>query len=238
MKKRKKSDPIVEDGSASFVSLFEDLYVTKLGIDYEMMAASSGYRLIAGVDEVGRGCVAGPVVAAACILDLSRPLPRDLNDSKQLTAEQRERIAAELQEHALAYAIGEVDAPEIDRINILEATKQAMLIAIESLSPAADYLLVDALELKQCRLPQKGIIKGDSLSASIAAASVIAKTYRDELMTRYHDEYPHYGFDSNKGYGCPVQWAGLREYGPTPIHRLTFNGVVPQPEVATPLFAN
>lgn len=238
MTKRKKADPTRDDGSASSVSLFEDLYVTKLGIDYELMAASSGYRLIAGVDEVGRGCVAGPVVAAACILDLSRPLPEDLNDSKQLTLEQRNRIGAELREHSLAFAIGEVDAAEIDRINILEATKKAMLIAIDALRPAADYVLIDALELKQCALPQKGIIKGDSLSASIAAASVIAKTYRDDLMTRYHEEFPHYGFDSNKGYGCPVQWVGLREHGPTPIHRLTFNGVVPQTESVAPLFAN
>lgn len=237
MAKRKKLDPTLEDGSASSVSLFEDLYVTKLGIDYELMAARSGYRLIAGVDEVGRGCVAGPVVAAACILDLSRPLPDDLNDSKQLTAEQRVRIDAELREHAIAFAVGEVDSVEIDRINILEATKKAMLIAIESLKPAADYVLIDALELKQCRLPQKGIIKGDAFSASIAAASVIAKVYRDDLMTRYHDEYPHYAFDSNKGYGCPDQWKGLHEHGPTPIHRLTFNGVVPRAEVSSSLFA-
>lgn len=237
MAKRKKLDPR-DDGSASSVSLFEDLYVTKLGIDYELMAARSGYRLIAGVDEVGRGCVAGPVVAAACILDLSRPLPEDLNDSKQLTAEQRVRVDEELRQHAIAFAVGEVDATEIDRINILEATKQAMLIAIDSLKPAADYLLIDALELKQCCLPQRGIIKGDAFSASIAAASVIAKVYRDDLMTRYHDEYPHYGFNSNKGYGCAEHWKGLREHGPTPIHRLTFNGVVPQTEIAAPLFAN
>lgn len=237
MARRKKLDPR-DDGSASSVSLFDDLYITKLGIDYELMAASSGYRLIGGVDEVGRGCVAGPVVAAACILDLSRPLPEDLNDSKQLTLDQRNRIAAELREHAVAFAVGEVDAAEIDRINILEATKKAMLIAITALEPAADYLLIDALELKQCPLPQKGIIKGDSLSASIAAASVIAKTYRDDLMTRYHEEYPHYAFDSNKGYGCPEQWAGLREHGPSPIHRLSFNGVVQQKEAAEPLFAN
>jgi ribonuclease HII len=238
MKNAVKLDSFEKDESASRVSLFEELYVTELGIDYEQQAVAAGYKLIAGVDEVGRGCIAGPVVAAACILDLSKPLPEGLNDSKKLTAETRERITVELKEHCIAYAIGEIDAPEIDRINILEATKQAMLIAIGALEPAADYVLIDALHLKQCSLPQKGIIKGDSLSASIAAASILAKTYRDALMRDLHDIYPQYGFDSNKGYGAAVHWKGINEHGPCPVHRMTFHGVVPPPENPEPLFGN
>jgi len=236
MKNAVKLDSFEKDESTSRVSLFEELYVTELGVDYEQQAVAGGYKLIAGVDEVGRGCIAGPVVAAACILDLSKPLPDGLNDSKKLTAETRERITLELKEHCIAYAIGEIDAAEIDRINILEATKQAMLIAIGALEPAADYVLIDALHLKQCSLPQKGIIKGDSLSASIAAASILAKTYRDALMCDYHEQYPQYGFNSHKGYGAPIHWKGLGEHGPCPIHRMTFHGVIPQPEHPEPLF--
>jgi ribonuclease HII len=238
MKNAVKLDSFKQDESASRVSLFDDLYVTELGIDYEQQAVRNGYRLIAGVDEVGRGCIAGPVVAAACILDLSKPLPEGLNDSKKLSAETRERITLELKEHCIAYAIGEIDASEIDRINILEATKQAMLIAIGALQPAADYVLIDALHLKQCSLPQKGIIKGDSLSASIAAASILAKTYRDALMCEYHEQFPQYGFDSHKGYGAPIHWKGLNEHGPCAIHRMSFHGVVPDVLPTEPLLAN
>lgn len=233
MKNAAKLGPSSIDESASRVSLFNDLYVAELGFDYERQAHQNGYKLVAGVDEVGRGCIAGPVVAAACILDPSKPFPEDLNDSKKLDPEQRTRIAAELKETCVAYAIGEIDAGEIDRINILEATKKAMLVAIAALDPAADFVLVDALHLKQCKLPQQGIIKGDSLSYSIAAASVLAKTYRDELMCRYDKEFPGYGFASHKGYGAPLHWKGLNELGACPIHRMTFHGVVPQKENPT-----
>ncbi len=197
-----------------------------LGFDFEDQARSEGFLHIAGVDEVGRGCIAGPVVAAACILDHTKPTPEGLNDSKKLTAEQRERIDSELRETALAFAVGVVDAGEIDRINILEATKQAMAIAINSLQPAADFLLIDALQLKLVRLPQKAIIKGDSISLSIAAASVIAKVYRDNLMKAYEDEFPGYGFAAHKGYGCASHYDAIRELGPSAIHRMTFRGVV------------
>ena len=125
----------------------------------------------------------------------------------------------------MAYAIGQIEAEEIDRINILEATKKAMLAAIDGLKPAADFVLIDALQLKQCSLPQMAIIKGDTLSASIAAASIIAKTYRDELMCEYEEQFPGYGFASHKGYGAPVHWTALNEKGPCSIHRLTFQGV-------------
>lgn len=198
----------------------------KIGFDFEHQAIADGYAFIAGVDEVGRGCLAGPVVAAACILDMTKPVPKGLNDSKKLTERQREEIALELRESVVAYAVGVVEADEIDRINILEATKVAMIKAIEALTPAADHILIDALQLKHLRIPQKAIIKGDSISYSIAAASVIAKTYRDGLMKKYDTEFPAYGFAGHKGYGCASHFAAIREHGPCRLHRMTFRGVV------------
>lgn len=200
--------------------------VWSLGLDFEEQARAEGYRFVAGLDEVGRGCIAGPVVAAACILDPAKPYHVKLDDSKKLTPELRQEIAAELKENCIAYAIGQIEADEIDKINILEATKKAMLQAISLLRPAADYLLIDALRLKACPLPQRDIIKGDSISASIAAASILAKTYRDDLMCRMHEQYPEYGFDSHKGYGAPIHWKALFEHGPCDIHRKSFNGVL------------
>jgi ribonuclease HII len=197
-----------------------------IGFDFEDQARSEGFTLIAGVDEVGRGCLAGPVVAAACILDPNRSVPDGLNDSKKLTAKKRDFISIELRKNALAFSIGAVEADEVDRINILEATKKAMQLAIEGLKPAADYLLIDALQLKLVRLPQKALIKGDSISYSIAAASVIAKTYRDNLMIEYHESYPQYGFAGHKGYGAAVHLAALKEHGPCPLHRKSFRGVL------------
>jgi len=198
----------------------------EIGFDFEEQARSEGFLFVAGVDEVGRGCIAGPVVAAACILDLTKPVPQDLNDSKKLTEKQRDDIAEELRLNAVSFAVGEVDSDEIDRINILEATKLAMVKAIQKLKPSADYLLIDALRLKQISIPQKPIIKGDSIAYSIAAASVIAKTYRDALMKTYDVEYPQYGFASHKGYGCKTHYDAIREHGPCPLHRKTFRGVL------------
>ena len=197
-----------------------------IGFDFEQFAADEGYMMIAGVDEVGRGCLAGPVVAAACILDLSKTPPKGLNDSKKLTAKRRSEIAAELKETAVAYAIGQVEADEIDRINILEATRKAMAGAIAALKPAADFLLIDAVNLKQVALPQRSLIKGDAVSFSIAAASVLAKTYRDDLMVGFANEYPQYGFEGHKGYGSAAHLAALRTHGPCPLHRVSFRGVL------------
>lgn len=219
------ADSFEMDGSAACVLLFDDLKVTSIGMDFEQIARDQGFRLIAGVDEVGRGCIAGPVVAGACILDPEKPLPKGLDDSKKLTAEMRDEIAAQLKSECVAYAVGQVEAEEIDRINILEATKKAMLLAIAALEPQADFLLIDALQLKRSPLPQRPIIKGDAISASIAAASIIAKTYRDALMRDYDNAFPGYGFASHKGYGCRDHWTALDEYGPCAIHRLTFRGV-------------
>jgi ribonuclease HII len=197
-----------------------------ISFDLEEQARSEGYRFIAGVDEVGRGCLAGPVVAAACILDLERPVPVGLNDSKKLSENRRVEIASELCETAIAYAVAQVHADEIDRINILEATKKAMNLALNNLHPKADYVLIDAIKLREINIPQKSIIKGDSISYSIAAASVIAKTYRDTMMKRYDAEFPQYGFAGHKGYGSARHFAAIREHGPCPIHRLSFRGVL------------
>lgn len=194
-------------------------------LEFELQAHSEGFRYVAGVDEVGRGCLAGPVVAAACILDLDKPLPKRLNDSKKLTPKLRQEIAEHLKAGACVFAIGQVEADEIDQINILEATKKAMRLAIESLASRADFLLVDAVQLKDILVPQKAIIRGDSISASIAAASVLAKTYRDALMSNYHDTFPHYGFASHVGYGTAEHLAALRVHGPCSLHRKTFRGV-------------
>jgi ribonuclease HII len=199
---------------------------TTIGLDFENQARVEGFRFIAGVDEVGRGCLAGAVVAAAVILDLSKPLPEFLNDSKKLSAKRREQIAEEIKKNALCYAVGQIEAEEIDRINILEATKKAMIAAIENLNPKADFLLIDALQLKDLKIPQKGIIKGDATSASIAAASIIAKTYRDNLMAEFDKLYPAYGFAQHAGYGTKAHFEALKTHGACPLHRKTFRGVI------------
>lgn len=219
-------DSLEKSESPLRVSLFDDIAVSGIGLVFEQQAWNDGFKLIAGLDEVGRGCIAGPVVAAACILDSSKPLPEGLNDSKKVTESNRDEIAAQLKENCIAYSIGQIEADEIDRINILEATKQAMLNAIATLSPSPDFLLIDALYLKRSPLPQRSIIKGDSISASIAAASILAKTYRDDLMKAYDAEFPQYGFAAHKGYGCSSHYDAIREHGPCPLHRMSFKGVV------------
>jgi ribonuclease HII len=188
---------------------------------------SQGFLYIAGVDEVGRGCLAGPVVAAAVILDPTVAYPQGLNDSKKLSARQRERIGAELQQCLVTHSIGAVEADEIDRINILQATKLAMRKAVAGLDPVADFLLIDALTLEQITLPQRGIIRGDSISASIAAASILAKTYRDRLMAEYDQLYPQFGFARHVGYGTSEHLSALANHGYCPLHRKSFRGVLP-----------
>ncbi len=198
-----------------------------IGTMFEDEARDGGFEFVAGLDEVGRGALAGPVVAAAVILDPQAALPSGLNDSKKLTARQRERIAEELRTTAITYAVGCIEPDEIDRINILQATKRAMLAALDQLATPADYLLIDALELRDAKLPQRAIIRGDSISASIAAASIIAKTFRDHLMREYHDLYPQYNFASHVGYGTRAHMQALRTHGACPIHRKSFRGVLP-----------
>lgn len=197
-----------------------------IGIDFENQARAEGFRFVAGVDEVGRGCLAGAVVAAAVILDLSKPLPEGLNDSKKLSEKKRLEIDEQIRRDAVAFSVAQIEADEIDRINILQATKKAMRAAIENLEPRADFLLIDAVQLKEINLPQKAIIKGDAISASIAAASIIAKTYRDNLMREFDQIYPAYGFAKHVGYGTKAHYEALRQNGACPLHRKTFRGVV------------
>ncbi len=198
---------------------------SQIGLDFEKQAISEGYRLIAGVDEVGRGCLAGCVVAAAVILDLSKPIPEFLDDSKKLSSKKRERLDLQIKETAITYAIAQVEADEIDRINILEATKKAMRLAIDKLNPSADFLLIDAVRLKGHLTAQKAIIRGDAISASIAAASIIAKTYRDDLMQKLDKVYPQYGFSRHVGYGTKAHFEAIRQHGACEIHRKSFRGV-------------
>lgn len=199
---------------------------SSIGTLFEEEARAEGFARIAGLDEVGRGALAGPVVVAAVILDPDAPLPEGLDDSKKLTALQRERIAGELLGNVICHAYGIIGPQEIDDTNILVATRRAMLQAIEKLEPRADFLLIDALQLRECALPQKAIIRGDSISASIAAASVLAKTYRDALMREYDAEFPQYGFSNHAGYGTRAHFDALKAHGCCPIHRRSFRGVV------------
>lgn len=190
------------------------------GDEYECEARSMGAKAIAGVDEVGRGCLFGPVVAAAVILPEKVELP-GLRDSKQLKQAERERLDAEIRRVAVTIAIGHADAATIDAINIRRATHRAMLLAIAQLVPGPDFLLIDAERLDTPCM-QRGIVYGDSVSISIAAASVIAKVYRDAWMQAYDREYPQYGLASHKGYGTVAHLRALQEHGPTPLHRMTF----------------
>lgn len=199
---------------------------TNINLNFEQQAVNEGFCFIAGVDEVGRGCLAGAVVAAAVILDISKPLPAGLNDSKKISAKIRERISEEVKQNCLAYSIGQIEAEEIDRINILRATKKAMRLAIENLNPRPDFLLIDAVQLKDLDLPQKAIIHGDAISVSIAAASIIAKVYRDNLMCELDKNYPAYGFAKHVGYGTKMHFEALRKFGACELHRKTFRGVV------------
>lgn len=190
---------------------------------HELALRRQGYSCIAGVDEAGRGALFGPVFAAAVILDPARPI-RGLNDSKQLSAERRETLALRIRERALAFAVGAADAFEIDHCNILEASRRAMQRAISQLRPAADSLLVDYVKLP-CDLPQRNLTHGDSLSFSIAAASILAKTARDAALTAWDAVFPDFALASNKGYSSPDHLAALQRLGPTPLHRFSFEPV-------------
>ncbi len=192
--------------------------------EFERAARLCGYRRIAGIDEAGRGPLAGPVVAVAVVLPVRCRLS-GIDDSKQLSEGERARLYAAILEHAVGMGIGSADVGEIDRLNILEATKLAMRRAIDQLAPSPDYLLIDAVTLPGIGIPQRPIIKGDSLSLSIAAASIIAKVTRDRLMAEYHDMFPEYDFLSHKGYGTKEHLQRLARHGPCSIHRRTFTPV-------------
>ena len=182
---------------------------------------AEGYKLICGVDEAGRGPLAGPVCAAAVILPKCLELP-GLNDSKKLTDKKRRELFPIIKEQAIAYGIGLASHEEIDEINILQATYLAMERAIAQLEGKADFALIDGNRAKEFGLPVRTVVKGDSLSASIAAASVLAKVTRDDIMLEMAKEYPEYGFEVHKGYGTKAHYEALRAHGHSPIHRMSF----------------
>ena len=182
-----------------------------------------GFHAVAGVDEVGRGALFGPVVAAAVILSPTRPV-RGLNDSKLLEPERRQVLDERIRQRAVAWAIAAVDAATIDSINIYQASRRAMLMAVSGLSPAPDFLLVDAVPI-DLQLPQRGLIKGDARCHAIAAASIIAKVYRDACMRVWDEVFPQYGLASHKGYSTPEHCKAIERYGVTPLHRLSFEPV-------------
>ena len=182
---------------------------------------AQGYTVICGVDEAGRGPLAGPVCAAAVILPKGLEIP-GLNDSKKLTDKRRRELMPVIKEQAIAYGIGMASHEEIDQINILQATFLAMERALAQLEGKAKFALIDGNREKDFGLPVKTVVKGDSLSLNIAAASVLAKVTRDEYMVQIAKEYPQYGFEIHKGYGTKAHYEALRTYGPSPIHRMTF----------------
>lgn len=192
-------------------------------LTYEREYRARGFCAVAGVDEAGRGPLAGPVVCAAVILPLDEALRiPGIDDSKKLTAKRREALAARIRATARAYAIDEADAATIDAVNILQATRLCMKRAVEKLTIVPDIVLTDGNMTLDIAMPQRSIVKGDALVCSIGAASILAKTYRDALMRVYAEQYPEYGFERNAGYGTAAHIAAIREVGICPIHRRTF----------------
>jgi ribonuclease HII len=193
-----------------------------LGV-HEQELRARGYRHVAGADEVGRGSLFGAVVAGAVILSPDAPV-RGLNDSKQLDAERREVLAARIRERAVSWAVAAVDAATIDRVNIYEASRLAMKAAVEQLLPRADFVLVDAVAL-DLPIPQQPLLQGDERCHAIAAASIVAKVYRDQMLREWDKFYPEYGLASHKGYHSPEHIEAIRKFGPTPLHRMSFEPV-------------
>lgn len=204
---------------------------TSTPLDYEFSAKQRGYSAVAGIDEAGRGPLAGPVIAAAVILPDNFDLP-GLTDSKKLSPQKREELYPLIRSQARAFAIGLASAATIDRVNILQGTLLAMQTAVTRLPIPADYLLVDGISKIPLSTPQLTIKQGDARSLSIAAASVLAKVIRDRIMCVFARHYPHYGFAEHKGYGTATHLAAIARFGPSPLHRKTFRGVreyVPEP---------
>lgn len=188
---------------------------------FEKECIAAGQMICCGIDEAGRGPLAGPVVAAACILDPDKPI-YGLDDSKKLSPKKRDQLYDEIVANAKAFCVIRVEPEEIDRINILEATKNAMRAAVAGLVVKPDVLLIDAVNLSGTGIPVRPIIKGDAQSNSIAAASILAKVSRDRIMEEYDKEYPGYGFAQHKGYGTAAHYAAIHELGISPIHRMSF----------------
>ncbi len=193
-----------------------------LDYSHEKQAQQQGYRCITGVDEVGRGPWAGPVVAAAVVLDEAH-IPAGLNDSKKLSAKKREQLAEQIHQTALAVNIVEVSPQQIDQLNIRQATLLAMRQAVQGLSTTADFAFIDGRDVPpELGCAAQSVIKGDGTVQSIAAAAIVAKVYRDQLMAQLHEDFPHYGWDSNAGYGTKTHQEGLAQHGVTQHHRQSF----------------
>jgi ribonuclease HII len=197
---------------------------------FERRAWRDGLARVAGVDEAGRGPLAGPVAAAAVVLDPGRRI-RGLRDSKIITADRRQELFAVIQERALAVGVAIIEPETIDRINILQATRRAMREALAQLLPPPDFVLTDFVHLADLPCPQENLVDGDRRCATIAAASIVAKVTRDRLMLEWDAKYPEYGFARHKGYGTPEHLSALDRLGPCPIHRRTFSGVWRQGEL-------
>ena len=197
--------------------------MTKPTFEHETIFWNQGIQYIAGVDEVGRGCFSGPVVAAAVILPKGFNATNEINDSKKLSAKKRKELDAVIKEHAISYSIAEVSVNVINQIGVGKAAQQAFVNAINGLDTPPDHILIDAFFIENLnRTIQKPIIHGDSISISIAAASIIAKVYRDELMEKLHDQYTNYDFATNKGYGTKKHQDAIRIYGLSDLHRRSF----------------
>ena len=190
---------------------------------WERELQARGFRAVAGVDEVGRGALFGPVVAAAVILSSDRPI-RGLNDSKLLEPERREVLAGRIRDRAVAWAVAAVDAATIDSVNIYQASRMAMRLAVGRLVPAPDFVLTDAVPL-EIGFPQRALIKGDARCHAIAAASIVAKVYRDACMRAWDEVFPEYGLAEHKGYATPEHRRAIRKHGLTPLHRLSYEPV-------------
>lgn len=202
---------------SGFLSASDQLLV------FESQFWNGEFSFLAGIDEAGRGCLAGPVVAAAVVFSDHTRIPAGLNDSKQLTESRREELREQLlNEPSVKWGIGEVSAEEIDRSDILRATWKAMALAVAQVIPPAQFILVDGNPVHGLPLPSQNIVKGDARSASIAAASILAKTHRDHLMIRAAEEFPGYGFEIHKGYGTELHLNALKNLGVTPLHRKSF----------------
>lgn len=211
----------------AMVHLFAEAYRLRLLRGLEDLLAQCGYTRIAGVDEAGRGSLAGPVVAAAVVVDL-RCLVPGVDDSKCVPAPERERLAAAIRRTAVCSAVAQESAGVIDRVNVLEATRLAMRKALAALDPGPDCAVVDAVRLAGLAYPCLPVIRGDAISYAVACASILAKVERDRLMVDLDRSYPHYGFAAHKGYSVPEHLEALATYGPSPVHRLTYRPVVPR----------
>ena len=216
---------------ASLQQLVSEAYRLRLLSGVDELLRLAGYEKVAGVDEAGRGCLAGPVVAAAVVLEPGHTLP-GVDDSKNLSARARERLAASIKQSALTWSVRSVSSAVIDCSNILDATRRAMMACLEDLNPRPDCAVLDAVRLSSLGFPSLGLVRGDAVSYTVASASILAKVERDRLMRELDKKYPQYGFARHKGYGAAEHRRALVEYGPSPEHRLTFRSVLPRTDEA------